>query len=118
MLSCNSIEGYIRPGCVHLTVDALMGYEERRALASQVGGGDIGRGQEGRPRGWGRVGAEWGGRGRTSGEWGTHAPCCAHHVLGRAEGWEAGARAPAEVLLWARPGGWPLTRDGLSGPLP
>lgn len=35
MLSCNAIEGYIRPGCVHLTVDALMGPEERQALATE-----------------------------------------------------------------------------------
>lgn len=34
MLSCQSMEGYLRPGCVHLTVNALMGPEERALLAS------------------------------------------------------------------------------------
>ena len=37
MLTCNSLEGYIRPGCVHVTVDALMGPEEREAMATEVG---------------------------------------------------------------------------------
>lgn len=34
MLSCQSMEGYLRPGCVHLTVNALMGPEECALLAS------------------------------------------------------------------------------------
>ncbi|KAL4859578.1 Teosinte glume architecture 1 [Chlorella vulgaris] len=34
MLSCQSMEGYLRPGCVHLTVNALMGSEEHALLAS------------------------------------------------------------------------------------
>ncbi|GAB4817777.1 hypothetical protein N2152v2_004823 [Parachlorella kessleri] len=34
MLTCNSLEGYIKPGCVHVTVDALMGPEEREAMAA------------------------------------------------------------------------------------
>ncbi|PRW58718.1 copper responsive regulator 1 isoform A [Chlorella sorokiniana] len=33
MLSCQSMEGYLRPGCVHITVNALMGPEERALLA-------------------------------------------------------------------------------------
>ncbi|KAL4430673.1 hypothetical protein ABPG75_005929 [Micractinium tetrahymenae] len=33
MLSCQSMEGYLRPGCVHITVNALIGPEERQLLA-------------------------------------------------------------------------------------
>ena len=33
MLACDSIEGYIRPGCVHVTVDAMMSSAARQSLA-------------------------------------------------------------------------------------
>lgn len=33
MLSCQSMEGYLRPGCVHITVNALIGPQERALLA-------------------------------------------------------------------------------------